>query len=458
MELLSAGAARTVTGSCHLLTLEGQRILIDCGLFQGRRSISARNVEPFPFEAGAVEALLLTHGHLDHVGRLPKLVREGFSGPIYATLATREIVEVILRDAVKIQGEDHARALRKAKRAGREDRVPPPLFDVADVERALTLFRIVEFDTRFEAAPGVQATYRPAGHILGSAWIQLDTPNLRAVASGDLGNRESALQELAPAPPPCDVILIESTYGNRNHRSLEATMAEFESVITDALGHGGNVMIPSFALERTQGVLYQLGRLQRLGRLADTPIFLDSPMATKMTDLYRICANEFRPSIAATLERGEDPFTPDTLTFTVTTEASKALNRRSGEAIIIAGSGMMTGGRILHHLKHNLWRSEAALVIVGYQAHGTLGRLLIDGSERVRIFGEEIVVRAKIHSIGGFSAHADRDDLLAWLEPSEDAKVVLVHGEDDVMASFETTLIKRGREVVIPDHAIPVTF
>jgi metallo-beta-lactamase family protein len=458
MELLSAGAARTVTGSCHLLTLGERRILIDCGLFQGGRALSERNGKPFPFDPASIDAMILTHGHLDHVGRLPKLAREGYSGPVYATRATREVAEVILRDSAKIQFEDHRRALRRARRAGREDEVTPPLYDDTDVDKVMQQFRDIGFDTPLDLAPGIRVTLRPAGHILGSGWIQIDTPDMRLVASGDLGNRESALQEQAAPPPACDVVMIETTYGDRNHRGRAGTEAEFEQVLRAAVARRGKVMIPSFALERTQGVLYQLSRLQASGALPRTPIFLDSPMATKMTDLYRTCANEFRPEVARLLEAGDDPFAPDTLTFTVSTEDSKALNRHQGEAIIVAGSGMMTGGRILHHLKHNLWRPEAALVVVGYQAHGTLGRLLIEGSERVRIFGEEVAVRAEIHTINGFSAHADRDDLLAWLEPTGAARVVMVHGEDRVMDRFADTLRKVGRESVKPDHGVPLTL
>ena len=453
MYLNSAGAARTVTGSCHQLDFGSDRLLIDCGLFQGPRELERLNSEPFPFAPGELEAVLLTHGHLDHVGRLPKLVRDGFSGPIHATRATREIAEIILRDSARLQQEDYHRTLRRARRAGRESEVPPPPYDESDVDRTLELFAApVEFDRALTVAPGIKVTFRPAGHILGSAWIQLDGPDGRVIASGDLGNRESALQAPAVAPPECDAVLIETTYANRLHRGRAETRSEFREVIRNAIDKGGMVMIPSFALERTQGVLFQLNELTAAGELPDIDIYLDSPMATRMTRLYQTCANEFRPEIAARLERGEDPFEPATLNYTVSTEASKALNGLEGPAIVVAGSGMMTGGRILHHLKHNLWKREASLVVVGYQAHGSLGRRLVDGADRVRIYGEEIAVRAGIHTIGGFSAHADRDDLLHWLAGTGSAQVFLVHGENGIMADFADDLEAQGRRVTMPEH------
>jgi len=448
-----------VTGSCHLVTLDDRRILIDCGFFQGPKELEKRNREPFPFEAGNLDAVLVTHGHLDHVGRLPKLVREGYRGPIYATRATREIAEIILRDAAHLQREDYQRALRKARRAGRESLIAPPLFDEEDVRATLALFREpVEFATPLALGRTLHVTFQPAGHVLGSAWIELATPHLRVTASGDLGNRESALQAPATLPRECDVVLIETTYANRNHRSREATREEFRQVVTAAVARGGNVLIPSFALERTQQVLYQLRQLLELGEVPRVAVYLDSPMATKFTKLYQTCKNEFRPEVEKLLEEGDDPFEPETLSYTVSTEASKALNEVKGGAIIVAGSGMMTGGRIRHHLKHNLWRQEASLVVVGYQASGTLGRALVDGAKRVRIFGETIAVRARIHTIGGFSAHADQDDLLRWLKASGNAKVLLVHGEEAVMEGFQGLLEGLGRRVILPRPDTPVAF
>ncbi len=451
MEILSAGAARTVTGSAHHVRFDEARVLLDCGLFQGGSALQRRNRQPFPFEPGALDAVVVSHGHLDHVGRLPLLVRQGYDGPIFATAATRKIAEVILHDAAGLQQEDYRRALRRARRAGREDEVEEPLYDEHDVARTLARFRPLAMDRASQVAPGVRALLRPAGHVLGSATIELEGDGSRLTFSGDLGNRESALQAPAELPRECDVVLIETTYAERNHRSRAATEEEFQQILRSSLARGGNVLIPTFALERSQAVLYELRRLMTSGALPQVPVYLDSPMATRLTHVYENGDNEFRPEVRALLDAGSDPFAPPGLEFTVDTEASKAINDVTGGAIILAGSGMMTGGRILHHLKHNLWREEASVVVVGYQASGTLGRSLVGGAQRVHIYGEEIRVRARIHTIGGFSAHGDHDDLRTWLAGTGDAEVFLVHGEPEVMDAFAVELRADGRVVTSPE-------
>ena len=458
MILTSAGAAQTVTGSCHHLEVDGLSLLIDCGLFQGGKETEALNWEPFPFEPAGLDAVLLTHGHLDHVGRLPLLVKAGFRGPIYATAATEKITEIILRDAAKIQGEDFKRALRKAERSGKRAEVQEPLYTHEDVAGVMKLFRRVAFDNALDLGRGVTATYRPAGHILGSAFIEIEDSEARVIFSGDLGNRESSLQADFTLPSACDAVIVETTYANRIHRSQAATLAEFRDLLNRASKTGGKILIPSFALERTQVVLYRIKEMQEAGDIPRMPVFLDSPMAAKFTRLYSDCANEFLPGIQRELERGGDPFEPETMSYSVTTEQSKAINDLEGAAIIVAGSGMMTGGRILHHLKHNLWKDDTSLVVVGYQAHGTLGRRLVDGVDNVRIYGDTIPVRADVHTIGGFSAHADRDDLLAWLESTERAAVYMVHGEVNVMSDFQETLRERDRESVTVERNKPYSL
>jgi len=454
-ELLSAGAAETVTGSCHLLRTPAARVLIDCGMFQGPPELERRNREPFPFDPGDVDAVLITHAHLDHVGRLPKLVADGFEGPVLAAPGTRTIAEVILRDAAKIAREDHARALRKARRAGRENEVAPLPYEEEDVDRALEAFRTVPYDEAVEVA-GVTARFRPAGHVIGSAWLEIDDGAGTFVASGDLGNRESILHPSPERPQQARAVLCEATYGDRTHRSREATRAELREVLAEAAEAGGRVLIPTFALERTQTVLYEIARLQRSGEIPELPVFLDSPMATRMTAAYREHLDRFRPEVREIADAGIDPFAPPRFETTVSSDESRALNDLDEPAIVLAGSGMMTGGRIVHHLKHHIWKPETHLIVVGYQASGTLGRALVDGAQRVRLVGDEIAVRGKIHTIGGLSAHADRDDLTAWLDDVGDASVHLVHGEPDALLSFRDHLRERGRTASIVEDGEPV--
>ncbi|HZJ08408.1 MAG TPA: MBL fold metallo-hydrolase [Trueperaceae bacterium] len=456
MKLTCAGAARTVTGSCHHLATSSANLLVDCGLFQGPSALRVRNYEPFPFAADELDSVLLTHGHLDHVGRLPRLFKQGYRGTVYCTQGTSEIAEIILRDSAKIQQEDFERDLRKAKRSGRESEVEDPLYTLEDAERAIASFEVVPFDKRVEVASGVAVTCRPAGHILGSAYLEVEADGARIVFSGDLGNRGSALHFPAEPPSGCDIMLLETTYADRKHRSRESTEAEFEQVVRTALKRGGNVMIPTFAVERAQQVLYELYRAIHERDLPQPRIFVDSPMATRVTRQYEAGIEELRPEVAEVFAHGEDPFFPPGLEYTVKAEDSRKINDIHGGAIIIASSGMMTGGRILHHLKHNLWRNEASLIIVGYQAEGTLGRALLNGARRVHIYGDEIAVRASIHTINGFSAHADKDDLLAFAKPSSDAHLILVHGEEDVMTGFAKELRAAGRRVDCPELDVPL--
>ena len=455
--LHSAGGAETVTGSCHYVDLGDTRLLVDCGAFQGGRTLEARNREPFPFDPMQLDAMLLTHAHLDHVGRTPHLIASGFDGPIYCAPGSDAIAEVILRDAAKIAWEDYERALRRARRAGREADVEPPPFDERDVEQVLAALRPVPYDEPFTVG-NVTVTLHPAGHVVGSAWIDLDTPAGRIVFSGDLGNRESLLHPTPDRPGPARAVVCEGTYGNRTHRSREATIAEFRDVLARAAESGGRVLIPSFALERTQAVLYEIHHLQLDGEIPGIPVFLDSPMASKMTAVYRQHAHAFRDEVRELNGNGGDPFTPPHFHATVSADESRALNDLDEPAIIIAGSGMMTGGRILHHLKHHMWKPDTQLVVVGYQARGSLGRAIVDGAKHVRIYGDDIAIRGTVHTIGGLSAHADRDDLDHWLAETEDARVYLVHGEVDVLDTYAQHLKQAGRNAhVVPDGR-PITL
>jgi len=456
VRLRSAGAARTVTGSCHLLEADGARVLVDCGLFQGPAALEALNRGPFPFDPASLDAVLVTHGHLDHVGRLPLLTRLGYRGPFHATAGTREIAAIILRDAAALQREDHERELRRAGRGGRGRAVPLPLFAPEDAEEAIARFAPVAYDEPFEPAPGVVVTYRRAGHILGSAYLEVEAEGRKVVFSGDLGNRQSSLHPTAAPPEGADAVVLETTYADRSHRSLAETRDEFAWVLNQALEAGGNVIVPTFAVERAQQVLYEVYRMKSAGQLPDVPVYLDSPMATLVTRVYGRGVGELLPEVAEVFARGGDPLRPPSLRFTVTAEESKRLNDVRGGAVILAGSGMMTGGRVLHHLRHNLPREAASVVIVGYQAQGTLGRALVDGAKRVRVLGEEVEVRASVHTIGGFSAHADRDDLEAFLARSDGAELLLVHGEPEKMDAFAAAQRAAGRRVRCPELGVPL--
>ncbi|GBF08126.1 beta-lactamase-like protein [Deinococcus aerius] len=453
MHLQSLGAALTVTGSAHLLTTPRGSVLIDCGMFQGGEDLEARNREPFPFDPPDLAAVILTHAHLDHVGRLPLLVRQGYRGPVYCTAPTAALAETVLLDSARLQVEGFRQALRKARRTGREAEVQEPLYDEDDVHRTLALLRpSLRFGEAARVGP-LRVTPFRAGHILGSAYLLIEQGGERLIMSGDLGNRESGLQlDFAP-PPPADAVVIETTYANRTHRSLPATLAEFGDALRQSIRAGGKILIPTFAIERAQMILYTLKNLMDSGEVPRIPIFLDSPMAARATSEYFEYGDELIVPIREALGRGEDPFWPSTLHVVLTSGESQRLNRYDGPAIILAGNGMMTGGRIQHHLKHHLWKPSTSLVIVSYQSPGSLGGRIVAGAETVRLMGEEVVVRAQVHTIGGFSAHADQDDLLAFLSTTGSPRVWLVHGEPEVMEAFLPVLASRGLTgTLMPDH------
>jgi len=435
MKITFAGAAETVTGSCHLVEVDGLRILLDCGLFQGGRERRDMNRDPFPFDPKAVDFALLSHAHLDHCGRLPLLIQQGFQGKILCTAPTADIAKLILVDSASLQMKEAEYRARKAKRRG--ETAEPPLYDIDDVMRTVDRFRpIPGYNTPVELASGVKSIFHDAGHILGSAAIELQTSNGTVLFSGDLGNRNQPIVKDPCMPPKTDIMLIESTYGNRAHKSMEDTLEEFRSAIHAVIPNDGNLLIPSFALERTQEVLYEIFNLWKAKELPRCRIFLDSPLAISTTKVFARYREYYDKEGQAVFSGDPNPFKFTPLRFTQTTDESKQINRASRGNIIIAGSGMCTGGRIIHHLRHNLWHADSGILFVGYQAVGTRGRHIVDGAEKIRIWGEDIAVRAKVWTTNGFSSHADQPILLDWIRQGNPEHLILVHGEDDVLDAF----------------------
>ncbi len=454
MRLSFHGANRGVTGSCHLLELDGLKVLVDCGLFQGGREIDEENAAEFGFDPAGIDLLLLTHAHLDHCGRIPLLVKRGFTGEIIATPATRELARVILLDAAHLQEEEAERHNRKAKRRGKAPEAP--LYGELDALNAMDLFgRRARYEQALELAPGVTATFHDAGHILGSASIRLayrDGDEDKAIIfSGDIGSSGRPMLRDPQVPPAAETVVMETTYGDRDHKPLGPSIEEFYTAINESMARGGNVIIPTFALERAQELLYHLREGVESGALPkNLPVFLDSPMAISATEIFRHHPECYDEDAQALFERGIDPFWLPGVHFTRETADSMALNRLAGGAVIMAGSGMCTGGRVRHHLRHNLWKREASVIFVGFAAPGTLARRLIDGAKRIRLFGDDIDVRATLYTINGFSAHADRDELLAWHAAIKPDRTILVHGEEKAMAAFAEAL--HGTKVLMPEQ------
>jgi len=453
MKLSFHGATRGVTGSCHLIECCNRKILVDCGMYQGGRELDEDNAQDFGFDPASIDILLLTHAHLDHCGRIPLLVKRGFAGEIITTAATRELARVVLLDAAHLQEEDARRRARWRERRD-EDGATEPLYGVLDALNSLEFFgRTAVYGKRLDLADGLSATFYDAGHILGSASIRIACcrpgRERSVIFSGDLGNAGKPLLRDPVVPPHADAVVMETTYGDRLHRALQPSIDEFYDALDQTFKRGGNVVIPTFALERAQELLYVLregvdsGRLPRL-----MPTFLDSPMAISATEIFRRHPECFEPEIAREFADGRDPFQLPNLHFTRDTADSMAINRFDGGAVILAGSGMCTGGRVRHHLRHNLWCERCSVVFVGFAARGTLARSIIDGAKSVRIFGEDVRVRAHIHTINGFSAHADRDELLAWHAALKPETTILVHGEEEVMSRFAEQL--RGTRVFMP--------
>lgn len=456
MRISFHGADRAVTGSCHLVECAGKSILVDCGMYQGGRELAEENGEPFGFDPEAIDFLLLTHAHLDHCGRIPLLAKRGFRGEIVTTAASVELARLVLLDAAGLQEEDARYQARRARRRGHHGPAPEPLYTTLDALNSLEFFgRRARYGEALELAPGVRATFFDAGHILGSACVFLELEEAgkqqRVLFSGDLGYGGRAILR-DPAPPPeADVVVLESTYGDRKHKALEPSLDELYDVVNATFSRGGNVIIPTFAVERAQELLFYLREGVEAGRIRQfVNVFLDSPMAISATRIFEHHPECFDQETLGISRDGGDPFALPSLHFTRETAESMALNQVQSGALIMAGSGMCTGGRIRHHLRHNLWRRECAIVFVGYAARGTLARRIIDGAEHVRIFGEDIPVRASVHTIGGFSAHADQDQLVAWhRQTGTPARTFLVHGDPDAMRALagrlESTKVESPR-------------
>ncbi len=459
------GAAQNVTGSSYLVESAGARLLVDCGMYQ-ERELQSRNWQDFPVSPASVQSLLLTHAHLDHSGLLPKLVRDGFHGPIYCTRATAEIVPIMLMDSAKIQEEDAQTKKRRHEREGRTGPFPEvPLYTAQDVKAVLPLLSGVDYGQPVSAGGGMQAIFRDAGHVLGSAMIELvagaDGDGRTVIFSGDVGKWNAPILHDPTLFPRADYVVTESTYGDRLHNAEGDVEQVLADVIHRTQRSGGNIIIPSFALERSQELLYHLNRLFAENRIPPLMVFLDSPMASSITEVFRHHLALFDKEATDFFNRNGSPFDFPNLRLVKSVDESKTLNYIKGTAIIIAGSGMCTGGRIKHHLAANISRRESTILFVGYQAEDTLGQLIVSGAKEVRILGQKHRVKAQIVQMGGFSAHADKNGLIRWLSGFEQApsQVFVTHGEPRAAFSF-ADLVRSSKkwEVTVPRYLDHVTL
>jgi metallo-beta-lactamase family protein len=450
------GGAGNVTGSSCLIEASGKRLLVDCGLYQ-EWELKGRNWQ-FPVPPDSIDAILLTHAHLDHSGRIPKLVKDGFKGKIYCTDVTVKLAEIMLQDAGHIQEED---ALTKRKRHEKEGRKGPhpeiPLYTVGDAIKTIPLFEPVKYGQSVEISNGIKATFYDAGHVLGSAMIKVSirqgSDERSIIFSGDIGRWNAPILRDPTVFDKADYVLVESTYGNRYHESMKDIKDELAEVILSTIKAGGNIVVPTFALERAQEILFYMRELRNEKRIPMMVVFLDSPMAISITEVFENHPEYFDKETMALVRKGLSPFEFPGLKLTRTTEESKAINGIKGTVMIIAGSGMCTGGRVKHHLVANISRPESTVLFVGYQASGTLGRQILDGAEEVRILGQYLPVRARIADIDGFSAHADKDELVKWLSGLKSAprRVFVVHGESDSSGELSSVIkTKMGWNVSVP--------
>lgn len=456
MRISIHGAAGDVTGSAYLMRTKQASVLVDFGMFQGGRRDDRLNRLPARIMNRPLDAVVLTHGHLDHVGRLPLLARHGFKGRIHATPSTIKMAGLILRDSARIQSGDLDRTNRKRKRAGLEPF--DPLYTMADVEATLSLMRPLAYGTQTEVAPGMTVTAQEAGHMLGSVSLRFEVEEARrrkaVVFSGDIGPRGAAMLKDAEPFRDADLVFLESTYGDREHKPLDATLDEARAVFQEAVANRGKILVPAFAVGRVQQLLYYLAQLMHAGEIERFPVFVDSPMAIEATKIYMDHPELFDEEMMAMRQEGIlRKFFDEQVTFSVTADQSRAINSMKGPLLVLAGSGMCNAGRILHHLRQNLWRRETAVVIVGYQANRSLGRQLVDGARKIRIFGEDIAVNASVHTLNGFSAHAGQTELVEWFGSLAESKprLVLTHGEEGPRRALAARITDRyGIDAVLP--------
>ena len=459
MKVTFLGAAGNVTGSSYLMEISGVRVLIDCGLYQ-EREFKGRNWAPFLFTPGTLDAVLLTHAHLDHCGLLPKLVRDGFKGRIYCTAATADIAQIILLDSANLQQEDAEFKRKRHEREGRKGAFPEvPLYTIEDAKASFPLFSPVKYGEPVRIGNGVKATFYDAGHVLGSSMIDVTvsqgTEERTILFSGDIGRWNKPILRDPTIFTRADYVLVESTYGDRLHESLAEVANSLAEVVNSTWKAGGNVVMPSFALERAQEVIYYLNELLVEDRVPHLLVFLDNPMAVSITDVFARHPEFFDEEMAELLRHDRSPFDFPGLKMIRTVNESKAINYIHGTVMIIAGSGMCTGGRIKHHLVSNISRPESTILFVGYQAAGTLGRQIIDGAKEVRILGQQHPVRGRIAQIHGLSAHADRDELFRWVSGLKTAPkhVFVIHGELEVAEKFGSFLRgKTGWRTSVPRY------
>jgi len=461
MQVTSHGGAGTVTGSCHLVETNSSRFLIDCGMFQGNKRLTRLNYEPFPFDPATIDFVISTHGHIDHCGLMPKLTKYGFSGSIYASPATADLLPVMLGDAAYIQEKDTEHENRRRERKGQPPR--EPLYDSEDAEQVTKLIEVLEYNTSMQINDEITFRLRDAGHVIGSSIVELyvkenDEREIKTVFSGDLGQWDVPIIEDPTYIWNADYVFVESTYGDRVHQDREPRKEQLYKHVVSTYRKGGKLLIPCFALERTQELLYTLSEL--MNEEKDFPpmdVYLDSPLAIKITDVFKKHPDLYDEEAKARVDK---PFDFPGLICTPSVDESRKANKMTKPAIVIAGSGMCTAGRIRHHLKHGIWDPKNTILFVGYQAPGTLGSIILGGAEEIKMMGMTLVVKADIERIGAFSAHADKDDLIKWLSAFKEKpkRVFLIHGEEDTLAAFSASLEKRGFQTHIAERGVSVTL